>query len=443
MGPRGGGRGTWSAIALVAVAGCAPCRADGGAPASSAPLPPRPADCHVVPPGAALQPLVDAAPEGAALCLSPGVYRGPIKIDRPMTLWGPRAAVIRSSGEGTTVRLGAGARLYGVTLDGSGGRYDLLDAAVHVGGDGAEVWGIEIDHAVYGILVERAHRAVVRGNLVHGDRKLSLGLRGDAIRLWEAYDSTVEDNDVEDGRDVVVWYSSGNVVRRNHVRHGRYGTHLMYSHDNTVEDNVYDHDVVGVFVMYSHRVTLRGNLVTDAGGAAGMGFGLKDSGDVTVVQNHVVKATTGLYFDNSPANLDETDTVEGNLFRLCDVGVVFHSSEERNLFRQNGFADNQTHVSVEGGGDAMRVTWDGNYFDDYAGYDLDGDGLGDVPYELRSVGGQLTDRYPPLAFFHGAPALDMADAVTRLVPLYQPKPLLVDPRPAMDLPRQAEVIRAH
>ena len=51
------------------------------------------------------------------------------------------------------------------------------------------------------------------------------------------------------------------------------------------------------------------------------------------------------------------------------------------------------------------MAWEGNDFDDYAGYDLDRDGYGDLPYELRSLSGALVSQHPALAFFRGAPAL--------------------------------------
>jgi nitrous oxidase accessory protein len=77
------------------------------------------------------------------------------------------------------------------------------------------------------------------------------------------------------------------------------------------------------------------------------------------------------------------------------------------------------------------VTWQGNYFDDYAGYDLDGDGRGDIAFELRSFEDDLTDRIPALAFFRDTPALVAADAVTRLVPMYPGRTLLTDPAPRL------------
>jgi nitrous oxidase accessory protein len=242
------------------------------------------------------------------------------------------------------------------------------------------VLGLRVVNAPYGILVEKARACVVRANQVEGDVHASFGRRGDSIRLWETTDSLVVDNQVEDGRDLVVWYSSRNRILANRVRRGRYGTHLMYSHDNLVEGNLYEGGVVGVFVMYSRRVQLRRNQVVGARGSAGIGIGLKDSGDVLVEANRLVDDAVGLYVDNSPSQLGESDTVRGNLFSRCDAATVFHSSGERNRFVGNDFVDNQVQAKNDGGDDTRAVVWDGNYFDDYAGYDLDDDGVGDVRY---------------------------------------------------------------
>ena len=92
-------------------------------------------------------------------------------------------------------------------------------------------------------------------------KRRHLGLRGDAIRLWETNDSRVERNSVEGSRDLVVWYSSRNVVRGNEVRDGRYGTHFMFSHDNVIEDNRYFGNTVGIFVMYSRGLRIARNVL--------------------------------------------------------------------------------------------------------------------------------------------------------------------------------------
>jgi nitrous oxidase accessory protein len=390
----------------------------------------RPAGCRDVPPGADLQALIDAAAEGEALCLAPGRYAGPLRIGHRVVLWAPPEAILYSSGEGTTLRIeGDRAALLGLTIDGSGARFDLLDAALHVQAREVRVEGVTIRNAVFGILVERSERVVLRGNQVIGDPTQTLGLRGDSIRLWETRDSVVEENLVRDGRDVVVWYSPRNRIARNTVERSRYGTHLMYSSDVAIEGNRFLGNVTGVFVMYSRGVELRDNVVADSAGAAGIGLGAKESGNLRVVGNQFLHNTVGIYLDTSPLYPEDRNLFEDNSFRFGEVGVVFHSSEERNSFRGNRFADNQDPVRVEGGGDALGVEWRGNAFDDYAGYDLDGDGIGDVAYELRSLSSELIGEVPALAFFRGTQALALAEAIGRIVPIFEPKLLLVDPTP--------------
>jgi nitrous oxidase accessory protein len=379
--------------------------------------------------GAPLQALLDAATPGSALCLSPGRYDGPLRIDRGLTLWGPATAMVRSRGRGTTVTLTQGARLQGLSVDGSGARFDVLDAAVHLSGEGGAVEGVEITHALFGILVEQARGVTVRGNHVRGSYAQAVGMRGDAIRLWETTDSRVEENRVEGARDLVVWYSSRNRILNNEVRDGRYGTHFMYSHDNHVEGNRYLGNEVGIFVMYSHGIVLTHNLLADASGASGMGLGLKESGNLTVTDNRFLHDTVGIYVDTSPLQLEDHDLFARNELRLSQVAVVFHSSEQRNAFRENVFRDNDVQVQVEGDGDALGVEWAGNDFDDYAGYDLDRDGFGDLPYELRSLSGALVSAHPTLAFFRGSPALALVSAAGQVLPLFAPKPLVRDPRP--------------
>lgn len=392
----------------------------------------RPAGCREVAAGEDLAALLAAAAPGAAFCLGAGEHRGPLRA-AGVVLWGPREAVIRSPGEGTTVRLeGDQAALLGVTVDGSGGRFDLLDAAVHVSGTGARVEGIIVRNAAFGILVERAERAVVRDNEVVGDPARPLGLRGDPIRLWEAHDCVIEGNRVRDGRDVVLWYASRNRVRGNQVEGGRYGAHLMYSHGNLIEANRFAGNVTGVFVMYSRDVELRDNVFADSRGAAGLGVGLKESGNVVARDNLFVHDTVGLYVDTSPLWPDDRNLFEGNRFHLNEVAVSFLGRASGNRFTGNSFRDSRVQVAVDGRGDAREAEWEGNHFDDYAGYDLDGDGVGDVPYELRSLISDLVAATPALAFYRGTPALALAEAIGRIVPIVEPRLLLSDPAPRME-----------
>ena len=347
-------------------------------------------------------------------------------------LWGPPEAVVRASGSGTTLRLDAnGAALLGITVDGSGGRFDLLDAAVRVEADDVRVEGVTVRNALFGLLVEKSHRVQLLDNTVLGDATKPLGMRGDGIRLWEVRDSHIEGNHLSDSRDLVVWYSPGNEFVGNDIERSRYGTHFMYSHDSLVRASRFNGNVVGIFIMYSRGIELRQNRITESSGAAGVGLGAKESGNLVVADNLFAGNSIGVYLDTSPLDFADQNRFERNAFRFSDTAVVFHGGADRNAFFDNSFRDNQSQVGVEGRGDAMDAEWRRNDFDDYAGYDLDGDGFGDIAYELRNLSDQLIARHPELAFFRGSAALGLVSVIGRIVPLFQPRTLLVDPQPRM------------
>lgn len=408
--------------------------------------PARPAAGIEVPPGATLQRAIDDAAPGATLLLQPGEYLGAVRIEKPLQIWGPPTAIVRG-GEGSTLRIKTnGAALRGFTIVGSGQRFDLMDGGVWLQGEDLVAEGLTVRESLFGILVEGCKRATVRGNVIVGTGLPAMGLRGDGIRLWETNDSEVSDNVVTDSRDVVVWYSSRNRLLRNRVTRCRYGTHFMYSHENTVEDSHYVGDEVGVFVMYSRDIVLRRNLLAKSGGAAGIGLGLKEAGNVTAEDNWFLANTTGIYADASPLDPSHHNRYLRNVVRFSETAVSLHSSIKRTEVADNDFRDNGAVVKVGGQGDALGCTFRGNYYDTYRGYDLDGDDRGDVPFEFRRLSTQLEGRYPELALLHGAPAMAMVDLVGEVMPLFAPKQLLVDPAPRLrpiPMAWQPENQRAH
>src|SRR6185369_3819483 len=124
---------------------------------------------------------------------------------------------------------------------------------------------------------------------------------------------------------------------------------------------------------------------------------------------------------------------------MSDAGLVFHSTSEGNAFAFNAFRSNTDQVRVEGNGDAVRCDWHGNYFDDYAGYDLDGDGRGDVAYQSRSLASDLLDMHPDLGILRGTPALGLVDAIAEIAPLFAPRTLFVDAHPTLAPPAWADL----
>jgi nitrous oxidase accessory protein len=385
-----------------------------------------------VAPGADLAAAIRPLPPGSRVVLGTGEHRGPLVVDRALEVWGEPGAVITGGGRGSVVVIAAAdVTVRDVRITGGGHLPQDDDAGLVVQGDRFRIERVDVDHVYLGIDLRRSSDGVVRGCHVVGDPSQPFGLRGDGIRLWEAHHNQIRDNVLEDVRDLVVWYSDDNRIAGNVVTGSRYGTHLMHTTGNLVSENRYRDDVVGVFTMYSSEITLAGNTVSGSLGAAGVGFGFKESDAIVVEDNQLVANTTGLYLDSTPHRIGGVARFSGNLIAANEVGLRLHGSQAGAVFDRNGFVGNVAPVSVDGGGDAVESRFSGNTWTEYAGYDLDADGVGDLPFELRSASGQLRDRRPDLAFFTGTPAAALLDLFASAFPMFAPRPLVRDERPVL------------
>ncbi|HEB66399.1 MAG TPA: nitrous oxide reductase family maturation protein NosD [Gammaproteobacteria bacterium] len=378
-----------------------------------------------------LQPLIDRTPPGETLVLEAGTYAGPVVIDKPMILDGRDRATIDAGGKGSVIVLRTdGATIRNLHLTGSGESHNDIDAGIQVRGKYNVIRDNRIDDCLFGIDLQQANNNVVRRNRIRS-KDFELGQRGDAIRLWYSFDNRIEDNDIEQVRDTVVWYSANNVIARNRARNSRYSLHFMYSRYNLVEGNEYVNNTVGIFLMYSDGVVVRNNYIANASGPTGVGIGFKETSDLTVEGNRILYCASGMYLDVSPFQPDTTNRMTGNLIAYNGIGVRFLNDWTGNIFRGNSFMDNLTQIAVTGGNTANRNTWDGNHWSDYEGFDQDGDGIGDTPYKLYDYADRLWQDEPYAQFFKGSPMLEVLDYLERLAPLSEPRMLVQDNRPRL------------
>jgi nitrous oxidase accessory protein len=173
---------------------------------------------------------------------------------------------------------------------------------------------------------------------------------------------------------------------------------------------------------------------------------LKDSDNMTLRGNVIAGNRTGLYFDNSPGRPDAYNTVSGNTIAYNDVGMAFMPSVKRNRIGGNGFVENWQQVAVLAGGSFDGNDWTpggkGNYWSDYAGYDADRDGVGDLPHAHVSLFYDLLRRHEELRILALSPAQAALDLAARTFPVFQPDASLVDEAPLVDAPRPLHVPQA-
>ena len=377
------------------------------------------------------QELVDAAKAGDTIRPEPGIYAGPVVIEKSVTIDGGGEVTIDGGGKGSVVYLDTdGATLRNLRLTNSGDSHNDIDACVQVRGNFNIIKDSVLDNCLFGVDLQMSEFNIVRRNKI-SSKDAELGLRGDAIRLWYSFNNKITANTITNSRDMVVWYSKDNLIAGNTASGGRYSLHFMYSQYNRVENNHFANNSVGIFLMYSDAVELRNNRVTHSSGATGMGIGLKETSEVIIEGNQILYCATGLYLDVSPYQPDTTNQFSHNLIAFNGIGVRFHNDWTGNVFTENSFKGNLTQVVVNGASTARRNVWYGNHWDDYEGFDRNRDGVGDTPYELYAYADRIWMDVPPTQFFKGSPVLEVLDFLERLAPFSEPELMLRDERPLM------------
>ncbi|MEW6277665.1 MAG: nitrous oxide reductase family maturation protein NosD [Candidatus Eremiobacterota bacterium] len=379
--------------------------------------------------------LVAALRESDHILVRPGHYRVHLVVDRPVVLEGQGWPVLDGGGTGTVVTVNApDVVVRGFEIRGSGSEPEQDHAGVTLNAPRGRVEGNRFRDVLFGVVVSQADRSLVRGNDIQSKPEFELGRKGDGIRLWYSQGVTVEGNLVEGCRDLVSWYSSDVTFRGNRVRDGRYGIHFMYCDRSLVEDNEIRSNSVGIYTMYSTGVTLRNNRILGCRGASGYALGFKDADEVRADGNLLVDSRVGIFLDSTPITPGSRCEFADNVLAYNDVGVGLFPSVRGAGFTANSFQENAEQVRLEGGGQQTGNAFEGNYWSDYEGFDLDEDGAGDVPYRSQRLFENLADRDPSLRLFLGTPAQQTLDAAARVFPLVSPQPKLEDPRPRLSPP---------
>ncbi len=383
-----------------------------------------------------------AAKPGDTIVIPPGVYAGPLVVDVPgLTLEGQPGAIIDGRGLGDVLTVTApDVTVRGLTIRHSGDSLDREHAGITGLAPRLLIEDNRLENVLFGIYLKEAPNSVVRGNQVTG-MNLPIGRRGDGIRIWQSPGTLVEANHVYDTRDVVMWFSDDGVLRHNVVENGRYGLHFMFSNRQTLEENILRGNSVGVYLMYSRGLDMQRNLMIDNNGPSGYGAALKDVDDVLAVGNRLVNNRVGVYVDNSPREADATVLFRDNLLAYNEVGIEMLPLVQRNTYSNNIFQENREQIHISGGGELRGNAWSmdgrGNYWSDYAGFDANGDRVGDIAYRSSSLYEDLMQKYPELRLFQLSPATDALDLAARAFPVFQPRPKMADEHPLMvppDLP---------
>jgi len=382
--------------------------------------------------------LIEAAPAGATVVVPAGSYRVHLVIDRPLTLVADGDVLLDGGGRGTVLTINApDVTVRGFRVAHTGGQVEEGAAIKTVDADRVTIEGNRVEDAFTGIAVNGGSAVRIIGNELVGSGQVvsdaghattsnvapaaadphaehaaggGPGGQGDGIALWNVSGALVRDNVIREVRDgVYLNYADEVLVDGNRIERSRYAIHAMFGTTVTAFGNQIRGNLSGLVFMNTSGVLAGRNVIVDAR-SSGTGFGivLKDVTTLRLAENLIARNRVGLQAEGTVNRLDAEASVVSNRFAANDVGVALMPSADL-VLGGNFFDANLTQVAALGVGVERRNFWTyqgvGNTWSDYAGYDLAGDGVGDVPYRAGGVEDLLVAADPALAVFRTSPAM--------------------------------------
>ncbi|MDF8357268.1 nitrous oxide reductase family maturation protein NosD [Ensifer adhaerens] len=363
------------------------------------------AERAVVPGAGSLAAAIAGAQPGDMLVLTDGAYDGPVTIDRPLTITGPRGAVVNGLKQGSVVTIAASdVTLTGFTVTGSGRINQDLDAGVKIvqGADRARVEKLLVTDNMHGIDVHGGRDTIVSGNEITGTRSARMNERGNGIYVWNSPGTLLQDNIIRYGRDGIFSNASADsIYRRNIMRDLRFAVHFMYTRNTEVSDNISIGNHLGFAIMFSNRAKILNNLSL---GDREHGLMLNYANNADVSGNLVRGgAKKCLFIYNAHKNL-----VWGNRFESCGIGIHFTAGSEKNVLTGNAFIANREQVKYVG---TRNMEWShegrGNFWSDHPAFDLNGDGIADSFYRPNDLMDQILWSQPAASLLTGSPAVQI------------------------------------
>lgn len=268
----------------------------------------------------------------------------------------------------------------------------------------------ELVNTFFGILIHYSTHCTIENNKLYmegdGPKRLANG-----IHAWKSSHLTIENNTVSGHRDgyYLEFVTSSTLAHNQSFENTRYGLHFMFSHDCTYYQNQITKNGAGVAVMYSRRVKMEDNLFSDNWGSAAYAILLKDINDSEIYNNHFEKNTVGVLAEGSTRIIMKGNEFKNNGWALKIMGSCDNVQVNGNNFIQNTF-DIATNTSFS------ENNFDGNYWDKYEGYDLDRDGVGDIPFRPVSLYSLLIERNSSILMLFRSFFVNLMDRAERALP---------------------------
>lgn len=370
---------------------------------------------------------IKAAKDGDTILLNKGIYKeGNIIIDKAIFLIGIDAPVLDGESKNEILTLtGKNIVIKGIHFANAG--YSSMNdyaALKIIDATNIIIEQNTITNAFFAIHIANSTRCIVRNNTIKGTNK-SEHLSGNGIHLWKCEHMTIEHNSVQGHRDGIYFeFVTASIIQKNiSEKNIRYGLHFMFSHSDTYLDNIFRNNGAGVAVMYSKNVRMENNVFDKNWGPSAYGILLKDISNSYIKNNQFVQNTVAIHMEGS-SRID----IGNNIFKANGWALKVQASCDDNTFHHNNFFGNSFDVATNGTKTLNQFY--NNYWDKYDGYDINKDGIGDVPYHPVSMYAMVVEQNPTTLVLMRSFIVSLFDKAEKAIPGLTPENL-IDSKPML------------
>jgi len=370
---------------------------------------------------------LSSAEAGDTIYIHEGNYlEGNLEITKPLTIIGVNYPVIDGNKKVEVISV----RSSDVTIDGlkvvRSGYATLEDPCGIKVYDSHRVHILNniLDDNFFGIYLQYSKYCVVKNNRITAYGKAEQEI-GNGIHCWKSDTLRIFGNTINGHRDGIYFEFVGGSVIWNNVslNNIRYGLHFMFSNNDMYINNTFKNNGAGVAVMFSKNVSMFNNTFIENWGDAAYGLMLKEISDGYISGNKFLNNTSGIFMEGASRMFVEKNVFDGNGW-----GMKIQASCLDNIINNNNFTSNTFDVSTNGS--LVQNKFENNYWDKYEGYDLNRDGVGDVPFHPLSLFSVIVESNPPAMILFRSFMVNLLDRSEKLIPSLTPDNF-VDEKPLM------------
>jgi len=365
-----------------------------------------------------IQTAINSANIGDTIVVFPGIYKeNNIKVKFPLTFIGIEKPIIDGEEKGYIFDVSNvdSFSISGFELNNVGKSYTHDYSALHL----FKVKKFRITNNIlnnpfFALHIEKSKNGLISDNVINGNAVDEIS-SGNGIHLWHSSKVEVINNKIYNMRDGIYFeFVKHSIVKDNESKFNlRYGLHFMFSNDDKYENNLFENNGAGVAVMFSKYIFMRNNTFRLNWGTASYGLLLKEIYDADIINNVFEQNTIAVNAEGSNRVNYEKNTFDNNGWAIRFLGACYGNKLLFNNFMHNAF-------DISYNGRINGNLFDRNYWSEYTGYDLNKDGIGDIPYRPVKLFSYIVNRTPETIILLRSLFVDIINFSEKVSPIFTP-----------------------